>query len=420
MRLLALLTLCLAAGAAAAPVRVQLRRAPVLPETRAHHRNRSALLTAQAVDGEANAPAVVPIQNFMDAVRIAGRWRGGAQQAAAAPTCNTHLLCSTQALQQCRCRPRTLSLAAILRRDRAGHAAAVLSGERAAGRARRPPAPAPCGRPAASLLSLPVAAPTGRLARSSTARVHPPQRRPQLRLPGLSGRPPEHPPPSRASPHWCCHPCAPPPALRPPPARSSSTPGPPTCGSPPPSAPTSPSPATCTPSTPPRRAARTRRGGRGRALRPAGPPAGGAGGLRRPHGLCSPGPEPTASRPYRPPLATCAAGGRPRVCHPVRLRPAVRLPVAGGWAGARAALAWLPGTPRRRRRRHRRFPCRRRYGPSAANCPLLVPPAPRLSPPALQRPLQGTPTMRRLLCVARCLFSSPTSRPPPVTPRRTR
>lgn len=73
MRLIALLCLCLAVAAAAAPLKVSLRKLPVLPETRAHHRNRSALLSSQRVvpeGGAKNDGAVVPIQNFMDAVRV--------------------------------------------------------------------------------------------------------------------------------------------------------------------------------------------------------------------------------------------------------------------------------------------------------------------------------------------------------------
>ncbi|PSC73535.1 aspartic ase A2 isoform X1 [Micractinium conductrix] len=53
-----------ASSAGAQPLRVSLRRLPLVPETRAHQRNRSALLTTQSVgDGEAD----VPITNFMDA-----------------------------------------------------------------------------------------------------------------------------------------------------------------------------------------------------------------------------------------------------------------------------------------------------------------------------------------------------------------
>ena len=60
-----------ASSAGAQPLRVSLRRLPLVPETRAHQRNRSALLTTQSVgDGEAD----VPITNFMDAQV----WRRGA------------------------------------------------------------------------------------------------------------------------------------------------------------------------------------------------------------------------------------------------------------------------------------------------------------------------------------------------------
>jgi phytepsin len=68
MRLIALALLAAAAVATAAPLRLSLRKLPLVPEVhRRHHANRTALLTQQRVDGEGNQGTDIPITNFMDA-----------------------------------------------------------------------------------------------------------------------------------------------------------------------------------------------------------------------------------------------------------------------------------------------------------------------------------------------------------------
>lgn len=62
MRLIALALLAAAAVATAAPLRVSLRKLPLVPEVhRRHHANRTALLTQQRVDGEANQGTDIPM-----------------------------------------------------------------------------------------------------------------------------------------------------------------------------------------------------------------------------------------------------------------------------------------------------------------------------------------------------------------------
>jgi hypothetical protein len=75
------LLLCLGCAHAASPIKVSLRKLPLVPDVhRAHHKDKSNLVTVMGGSGADNDAQPVPITNFMDAqvscclCMVAGSW----------------------------------------------------------------------------------------------------------------------------------------------------------------------------------------------------------------------------------------------------------------------------------------------------------------------------------------------------------